>query len=44
MLDSDEDGRISSERIHIDSLDSKLLEILTPLFIELDEGKEMELA
>ena len=36
-LDSDGDGRISSQRIDISSLSHELLEVLTPLFCELEE-------
>ena len=36
-LDSDEDGRISAFKIDITSLDAKQLQVLTPLFVEMEE-------
>ena len=36
-LDSDDDGMISSFKIDISFLDSKMLQILSPLFIEMEE-------
>jgi len=37
MLDSDGDGQISAYRIDISSLDPELLQVLSPLFIEMEE-------
>jgi hypothetical protein len=37
MLDSDGDGKISAYRIDITSLDSELLQVLSPLFVEMEE-------
>jgi hypothetical protein len=36
-LDSDYDGKISAYRIDIKQLDSKVLDIITPLFVEMEE-------
>lgn len=36
-LDSDQDGRISSMKIDISTLSAELLEIMAPLFCELEE-------
>lgn len=37
MLDSDCDGYISSMKIDISNIDTDLLEVLSPLLIELEE-------
>ena len=37
MLDSDRNGYISSQRIDITQLNPELLEVLTPLFCEMEE-------
>ena len=37
MLDSDSDGQISAYRIDITSLESELLQVLSPLFVEMEE-------
>lgn len=37
MLDSDSDGQISSNAIDISSIPSELLEVLGPLFFEMEE-------
>ena len=37
MLDSDGDGQISAYRIDITSLESELLQVLSPLFVEMEE-------
>lgn len=37
VLDSDSDGQISAQRIDISQLNPELLEILTPLFCEMEE-------
>ncbi len=37
MLDSDSDGQISSNAIDISSIPSELLEVLGPLFCEMEE-------
>lgn len=37
QLDSDGDGIISANRIDISSLNPELLEVLTPLFVEMEE-------
>jgi len=36
-LDSDHDGQISAFRIDISSIDASLLQILTPLFVEMED-------
>ena len=36
-LDSDGDGQISAFRIDISSLEPNLLQVLTPLFVEMEE-------
>ncbi len=36
-LDSDEDGKISAQQIDISRLDTSLLEVLSPLFIEMED-------
>ena len=36
-LDSDNDGQISAEKIDISKIPSDLLEVLSPLFCEMDE-------
>jgi Ca2+-binding EF-hand superfamily protein len=36
-LDSDGDGQISAYRIDITSLDPELLQVLSPLFVEMEE-------
>lgn len=36
-LDSDHDGQISAYRIDISSLEPDLLQVLTPLFVEMEE-------
>lgn len=43
MLDSDMDGNINSISISIESLDARTLDILTPLFKELQEtGSQLD--
>jgi hypothetical protein len=37
LLDSDNDGQISANRIDISKLSPDLLEVLTPLFCEMEE-------
>jgi hypothetical protein len=37
QLDSDGDGTISANRIDISGLNPELLEVLTPLFVEMEE-------
>lgn len=37
MLDSDGDGQISAYRIDITALEADLLQVLTPLFVEMEE-------
>lgn len=37
MLDSDKDGLISSMKIDIQLIDTNLLEVISPLLIELEE-------
>lgn len=37
MLDSDKDGMISSMKIDIQLIDTDLLEVISPLLIELEE-------
>ena len=37
MLDSDSDGQISANAIDISSVPSELLEVLGPLFCEMEE-------
>jgi len=37
LLDSDGDGQISAYKIDISALDADLLQILTPLFVEMEE-------
>lgn len=36
-MDSDGDGKISANRIDIGTLQSDILEVLTPLFVEMEE-------
>ena len=36
-MDSDGDGQISAYRIDISSLEPKLLQVLSPLFVEMEE-------
>ena len=42
-LDSDNDGLISAQRIDISTLSPDLLEVLTPLFCELEELSKSEI-
>jgi Ca2+-binding EF-hand superfamily protein len=37
ILDSDNDGKISAQLIDITRLDLSLLEVMSPLFIEIEE-------
>jgi hypothetical protein len=37
QLDSDHDGKISAYRIDITSLEAELLQVLSPLFVEMEE-------
>jgi hypothetical protein len=37
MLDSDCDGQISAYKIDISNLDPQILEVITPLFVEMED-------
>ena len=40
LLDSDQDGQISAHKIELQTLPAEVLELFTPLFVEMDEMEQ----
>lgn len=41
LLDSDKDGRIDSKNVNVQKMDTRALEILSVLLIEMEQGNHM---